>query len=294
QFREIVARTAEEMNIPLDVHCHNDRGLAVVNSIMGLLGGAKNFDVTVMGIGERCGIADLATSVENLESLYGVKTGADFRRIPQLYNYLSAVSGIPIHPFHPIVGVFARTHKAGTHQKAVLKCPETYETIDFSKYGLERLYEFGAMQSKELIEVLLDEYDIEQSVKSKIVDRVRSISMEKGRDLRLPEVWSIIQEETGKPVKTKPGFTGSIGDAVVFLKVKPGHGEQDIVENIRKLLVKYNMPFRIREITGYWDYLIDIKDVPNTSLLDNITQNIRCLSPGIEETSTSIVFDEFR
>ncbi|MEM1569440.1 MAG: hypothetical protein QXM89_01530 [Candidatus Bathyarchaeia archaeon] len=294
QFREILAEASEEIDIPLDVHCHNDRGLAVVNSIMGLLGGARSFDVTVMGIGERCGIADLVTSVENLESLYGVKTGVDFKKIPQLYSYLSAISGIPINPFHPIVGVFARTHKAGTHQKAVLKCPETYETIDFSKYGLERLYEFGAMQSKELIEVLLSEYDIDQAVKSKIVDIIRTISMEKGRDLRLSEVWNIIQEETGKPVKTKPGFSVSIGDAIIFVKVKPGHSEQDVVEGIRKLLAKYNVPFRIREITGYWDYIIDIKDVSSTGLLDSITQSVRSLSLGIEETSTSIVFDEFK
>lgn len=293
-FRDMIAKVVEEIGIPIDVHCHNDRGLAVVNSIMGLMGGATSFDVTVMGIGERCGIADLATAVENLETLYGVETGVNFKEIPKLYSYVSAVTGIPIHPFHPIVGVFARTHKAGTHQKAVLRCPETYETIDFSKYGFERLYEFGAMQSKELLEHLLSGYDIAPEAKFKIIDRIRSVSMEKGRALRLPEVWSIIEAETGKPVKLKTGFSGSIGDAVIFLKVRPGCDEQDLIERIRKLLTKHNLPFRIREITGYWDYLVDVKDIKSTELLDDITREIRSWGLGVEETSTSIVFDEFR
>lgn len=294
RFRDMIAKVVEEVDIPIDVHCHNDRGLAVVNSIMGLMGGATSFDVTVMGIGERCGIADLVTAVENLETLYGIKTGVNFREIPRLYNYVSAVTGIPIHPFHPIVGVFARTHKAGTHQKAVLKCPETYETIDFSKYGLERLYEFGAMQSKELLDYLLSGYDIPQDAKSKIIDKIRSVSIEKGRALRLSEVWSIIEEETGRPVKVKMGLLESIGDAVIFLKVRPGCDEQDLIERIRKLLTKYNLPFRIREITGYWDYLVDVKDVSSTELLDDITREIRSWGLGVEETSTSIVFDEFK
>jgi len=293
-FRALISRLVKEVRIPVDLHCHNDRGLAVANSISGLKAGATGVNAAVLGLGERCGIADLATVVENLETLYGVDTGVDFKVLPRLYEYVSAVSGIPIPPGHPIVGLFAHTHKAGTHQKAVLQAPDTYETIDWSKYGLEREYEFGAMQSKELIDKLLESYTLSAEVKNHIVEAIRDLSMMKGRPLRLPEVWRIIAEETGLSLVSKSTLEGGLGDAVVFLRVRPSCDEQDLIKLIRKEFMKHTIPVRVRDITGDWDFIVDAKGVTSLEQLDEITGHIRKGNKDILETSTSIVFDEYR
>ncbi|RJX16020.1 homoaconitate hydratase [Candidatus Bathyarchaeota archaeon] len=294
-FKKLMKILTKNVEVSFDVHCHNDRGLAVANSIAGLEGGATGVHVSVMGLGERCGIADLATLLDNLETLYGVETKVNFREIPKLYQYVSAVSGIPIPPNLPILGLFARTHKAGTHQKSVLKCPETYETINWEKYGLEREFEFGAMQSKELVEKILEGYNISEETKLKIVDRIRDFSMSRGRPLRKPEVFRIIQEETGFSPTIFPSIRGEEQiDALIFIKVKPSCDELNLIKNLRKIFSDYSIPVRIRDIAGNWDFILDVKGVKNPKLLDQITREIRIKNSDILETSTSIVFDEYK
>jgi 2-isopropylmalate synthase len=292
-FRGLIARLVETLEIPVDLHCHNDRGLAVANSIAGLKGGARSVNVAVMGIGERCGIADLATLVENLESLYGVETGVDFKRLPELYAYTSAVTGFAIPPNSPIMGIYARTHKAGSHQKAVLQDPDTYETIDWSKYGLEREYEFGAMQSKELVYKLLEGHSISDDQKMKVVNRIRDISMEKGRPLRYSEVWRLIEQETGARIALSKEH-GNFINAIVFMKVKPSCDEGNLIKLIRKTFMEESVPIIIKDMTGDWDFILDIRGLKSLQQLDRLTDRIRRENRDILETNTNIVFDEYR
>ncbi len=294
KFKKLMETLTENVKVPFDVHCHNDRGLAVANSIAGLEGGATGVHVSVMGLGERCGIADMATLLDNLETFYGVETKVNFKEMPKLYHYVSAVSGIPIPPNLPIHGMFARIHKAGTHQKSVLRCPETYETINWEKYGLKREFEFGAMQSKELIEMFLEGQNVSEDVKRRIVERIRDFSMVRGRPLRRVEVLRIIHEETG----ISPSLLSHVGDeeidALIFIKVKPSCDELDLIKSIRKIFMEYAVPVRIRDIAGNWDFVLDVKGVKNPKLLDQITREIRLKSRDIIETSTSMVFDEYK
>lgn len=292
-FMKIIARLVEEIDVPVDLHCHNDRGLAVVNSLEGLKGGARSVNVAVMGIGERCGIADLAAVIENLESLYNVKTGVDFKRLPELYAYVSAVTGMIIPPSTPIMGVYARTHKAGTHQKAVLNDPNTYETIDWAKYGLEREYEFGAMQSKELIYRLMEGHQVDDYLKQKIVNGIREVSMAKGRPLRRPEVWRLIELETGVRISSSSNPGASI-NAIILMKTKPSCDEQDLIKAIRKAFLAEAVSITIRDVTGDWDFILDARGVKSFAQLDSLTDKIRRENGDILETSTSIVFDEYR
>ncbi|MFQ5997764.1 MAG: LeuA family protein [Candidatus Bathyarchaeia archaeon] len=293
EFRELISTLKDSVRVPIDVHCHNDRGLAVANSIGGLIMGATGVHVTVLGLGERCGIADLATLVENLESLYGFDTGVRMDKLYHLYNYVAAAAGIPFSPNQPIVGLFARTHKAGEHQKSVVRCPETYETIQWQKYGLHREYEYGAMQSKELVEHLSNELDVEDQIKNVIVEKIRSISMTKGRQLRRPEVWKIIEETTGKTPQVETVYGGeNVVDAIIFIKVRPSCDELTLINKIRQRFLEHAIPIRVRDIAGDWDFIVDAKSV-DPAVLDNITAGIR-KDRNILETSTSIVFDEYK
>jgi len=293
-FTSFVKGLVERVRVPVDVHCHNDRGLATANAIAGLRGGATGVHVSVLGLGERCGITDLATLIENLEALYGVETGVDFKRIPRLYQLVSAISGIPIHPSHPILGSFARVHKAGEHQKSVLRCPETYETIDWEKYGLRREYEFGAMQSKELVEGLLSQTGVPAERRRGIVERIRELSMAKARPLRLPEVYRVIEEQAGVALPPMPAGSEEGLDALIFIKVRPSCDELELMKGIRRKFLEHNIPIRIRDIAGGWDFVIDAKGIQNPRLLDEITRQIRRENHDILETSTSIVFDEYK
>lgn len=294
KFKKLMEILTENVKVPFDVHCHNDRGLAVANSIAGLEGGATGVHVSVMGLGERCGIADMATLLDNLETFYGIDTKVNFKEMPKLYQYVSAVSGIPIPPNLPIHGVFARIHKAGTHQKSVLRCPETYETIRWEKYGLKREFEFGAMQSKEIIEMFLEGKNVSENVKRRIVERIRDFSMIRGRPLRRIEVLRIIYEETGISPTLLSQAKDEEVDALIFIKVKPSCDELDLIKNIRKVFMKYAIPVSIRDIAGNWDFVLDVKSIKNSRLLDQITREIRLKSRDIIETSTSVVFDEYK
>ncbi|MCS7113639.1 MAG: hypothetical protein NZ955_06785 [Candidatus Bathyarchaeota archaeon] len=288
-FYEIISKLVESVSIPVDVHCHNDRGLAVANSIAALKAGARYVNVAVMGLGERCGIADMASLVENLETLYGVDTGVNFKMIPNLYRYVSAVTGIPIHLQHPIVGRFARIHKAGTHQKTVLRSPDAYETIDWDKYGLQREYEFGAMQSKELVNHLLSGFDVSEDKKLEIVEEIRRRSMRFKRPLRVSEVWRIIEEETGISMKVHEEYF----DAIIFVKTKPSIDEESFLRMLREYLLEVEITGTIYEVTGLWDYIVYLKDVKGNPQLDEVTAKIRRM-PAVIDTSTSIVFEEYR
>jgi isopropylmalate/homocitrate/citramalate synthase len=293
-FKAIIKTLTSNIKVPVDVHCHNDRGLALANAIEGLKGGATGVHVSVAGLGERVGIVDLAVFADNLETFYGVDTGVDFREIPRLYSYVAAVSGIPVPPIFPIMGSFARIHKAGIHQKAVLKDPATYETIDWSKYGLEREFEFGAMQSKRLVEILLDGLNLPNEVKEAIVEEIRERSMVKGRSLKRSEVRRLIEEKTGLTLVDRFFRAGEEVDALIFLKVKPACDELTLIKSIRECFMKHGIPVRIRDIAGNWDFIIDVKGIPDPTLLDKITGEIRRRNKDVLETSTSIVFDEYK
>jgi isopropylmalate/homocitrate/citramalate synthase len=231
----------------------------------------------------------MAALVENLETLYGVDTGVDFKMIPKLYRYISAITGIPIHPQHPIVGRFARIHKAGTHQKTVLKAPDAYETIDWSKYGLQREYEFGAMQSKELVSYLLEGFDIPDDRKLAVVEEIRHRSMRFKRSLRISEVWRIIEEKIGISMKIRDEYF----DAIIFVKTKPSADEESFLRMLREYLLEADLTWTIYEVTGLWDYIVYLKDVKGNPQLDEVTSKIRRM-PAVIDTSTSIVFEEYR
>jgi len=76
--------------------------------------------------------------------------------------------------------------------------------------------------------------------------------------------------------------------------VKPSCDELNLIKNLRKIFSDYSIPVRIRDIAGNWDFILDVKGVKNPKLLDQITREIRIKNSDILETSTSIVFDEYK
>ena len=112
----------------LSVHTHNDQGGAVAAAEMAVLAGAERVEGTLLGHGERTGNMDLVTFALNLKSR-GVEPGLDFRRLPEIVEFIEEVSGISVHPRAPYAGELVFTAFSGTHQDAIRKGLAQQEAI---------------------------------------------------------------------------------------------------------------------------------------------------------------------
>ncbi len=121
------------------VHCHDDLGLAVANSLAAVAAGARQVECTINGIGERAGNAALEEVVMALHTrhdTYGARTGIDTTRLYRSSRLLTAITGIAVQPNKAIVGENAFAHEAGIHQHGVLMNRATYEIMQPQDIGL--------------------------------------------------------------------------------------------------------------------------------------------------------------
>jgi 2-isopropylmalate synthase len=127
-----VASVTRQFGIEFAVHCHNDTGCAIANTIAAVQNGATIVEGTINGYSERCGIADLCTVIPNLQIKLGYQCIPDdkLKHLTRLSVEVADLLQADVPKFHPYVGQFAFTHKAGVHVDAFLKHPQTYEHID--------------------------------------------------------------------------------------------------------------------------------------------------------------------
>jgi len=151
----LVKMVREAVDVPLDVHCHNDLGFALANSMAGLEAGADQVHVTINGIGERTGIPSLAEVTMAL-ICQGVKLKVRIDMLEELSQFVASYSGIPISDFAPIVSKNAFRHKSGTHISAILQNPATYEPFPPKLVGNTRRVVFGESSGKHAAAFLLD------------------------------------------------------------------------------------------------------------------------------------------
>ncbi len=132
----------------IDVHCHNDLGLALANALAGVDAGADQIHVTIDGIGERNGIPALAEVAVILTMLYRCRDDLRLDMLRDLSRLIEQYTGIKTPESKPIVGDSAFKHKAGTHLAAVLRDPRAYEIIDPRSVGNRRRIVFGELAGK--------------------------------------------------------------------------------------------------------------------------------------------------
>jgi len=120
---ELVARLVtlarEATGLPVGIHCHNDFGLVVANTLAGVNAGAEIVDVAVNGLGDRAGNAPLEEVVAALELLYGIETGVELGSLTELSRLFARAAGRPLHPHKPITGPAAFVHTLPTHKAAI-------------------------------------------------------------------------------------------------------------------------------------------------------------------------------
>ena len=125
--------------VDLSVHCHNDLGLAVANSLAAIRAGATQAECTINGIGERAGNAaleEIVMAIATRQDFYGFTTNIDTKQIYNSSRLISAITGVPVQPNKAIVGKNAFAHEAGIHQHGVLANKKTYEIMTPESIGL--------------------------------------------------------------------------------------------------------------------------------------------------------------
>ncbi|MDP4090396.1 MAG: citramalate synthase, partial [Bacillota bacterium] len=137
---KIVSEVAVFIDTPLGIHCHNDIGTAVANSLEGILNGASMVQGTINGYGERCGNANLVSIIPTLKLKLGRESECDknLGEITGLSRYISEIANMSPNPKAPYVGNSAFAHKGGMHIDAVLKNPESFEHIKPELVGNSR------------------------------------------------------------------------------------------------------------------------------------------------------------
>lgn len=142
QFGELVGELIERIpnsdQAVFSVHCHNDLGLAVANSLLAVRHGARQVECTINGLGERAGNASLeeiVMAVRTRQDVFDCDTDIDTTQIVPTSRLVSSVTGFPVQPNKAIVGANAFAHESGIHQDGVLKYRETYEIMRAQDVG---------------------------------------------------------------------------------------------------------------------------------------------------------------
>ncbi|SEK41288.1 2-isopropylmalate synthase [Atopomonas hussainii] len=135
---QLLARIPNADKAIFSVHCHNDLGLAVANSLAAVVAGARQVECTINGLGERAGNASLeeiVMAIKTRKDLLGVHTNIDTPHILSTSRLVSGITGFPVQPNKAIVGANAFAHESGIHQDGVLKHRETYEIMSAQDVG---------------------------------------------------------------------------------------------------------------------------------------------------------------
>src|SRR5438067_8356898 len=186
--------------VVLSVHCHDDLGLAVANSLAGVSAGARQVECAVNGLGERAGNASLEEIVMLLHtrnSSLGLATGVNTREIARTSRLVSRLTGYQVQPNKAIVGRNAFAHESGIHQDGVLKKRETYEIMDATTIGLEtNAIVLGKHSGRHALRKALEElgYQVEGAALNAAFKRFKDVADKKKKVTAL-DLEAIVSDE---------------------------------------------------------------------------------------------------
>jgi len=186
---KMVSENIDLSRSSIDVHCHNDVGLALANALAGCEAGADQIHTTIDGLGERTGIPTLAETAVALTLIYKVPNNFRLHLLRDLSRTISEYTKIPTPESKPIVGDSAYKHKAGTHLAAILRNPSAYEILEPKIVGNRRKIVFGELAGKNGAAYLLSLLGLETS-------KAEAEKMAKGlKELRMGDILELYLDE---------------------------------------------------------------------------------------------------
>lgn len=176
------------------VHCHNDRGLALANALDGYFAGAEIIDASVLGLGERAGIVDLATITAMLAQLESEHERWDLKQLVPLYQMVSKFAQVPIPINFPITGENAFKHCAGVHTHAAQINPLHYQSLDPAPFGRQMEIALDHMSGISSLRYALSKIgveDLDKELMNLVLERVKEVGRT-GRTVALDELSMIV------------------------------------------------------------------------------------------------------
>lgn len=265
----------------IGVHCHNDFGLAVANSLAALRSGANQVHATVNGIGERAGNASLEEIAVALKVMYGVEIGVRTEMLHDASQLVSRLTGVIVQPNKAIVGENAFAHESGIHTHAVLKDPLTYESIRPEMVGAARRIVSGKHSGSHGIRKSLEDMGLSPNGRefAEIVQQVKGIG-DSGKRITDADLFDIGQRAMGMQVEAplkleefivvtgnKITPTASVKLALngdTFLEAATGNGPVDATLNAVAKAINPEQrahldTYHVEAITGGTDAVVNVE-----------------------------------
>ena len=156
----VIKELIEQTGLEVEMHTHNDFGMAVANAIAGIHAGATWVNVTVGGLGERAGNAALEEVVMALKYVEGLDLEFDTKRFHEVVHYVMTAAGRTVPAWKPVVGSNVFTHESGIHVDGIIKNPKTYEVFAPEEVGCERQIVVGKHSGSRTVELKFSQYGI--------------------------------------------------------------------------------------------------------------------------------------
>ena len=195
-IKQNIETIVKNTSFNVEMHTHNDFGMATANALAGVVGGANYIGVTVNGLGERAGNAALEEVLMASKYVYGYEVDVDTKMFKEVSEYVSKASGRELPAWKAIVGSNMFRHESGIHADGAIKNPENYEAFDPSEVGLERQIIIGKHSGKAALINKFKEYDIEleKELADDVLYKVRDLSVKLKRALFDKELVQIYKD----------------------------------------------------------------------------------------------------
>lgn len=196
---ENIKKLHEAVDIEIEMHTHDDFGMATANALAGIKAGANYVGVTVLGLGERAGNAPLEEVVMALKHIYGIDLNFKTDMFVETAEYVSRASGRELPAWKAIVGSNMFAHESGIHADGALKNPKTYEAFQPEEVGLERQIVIGKHSGTASLRAKFLEYGIHltQHQAEELLPRVRAAAVDLKRTLFDKELIYIYEDYFG-------------------------------------------------------------------------------------------------
>ena len=204
----LIKKIREEISLPISVHCHNDFGLAVANSLGAIEGGAQQIHCTINGLGERAGNAALEEVELSLKMIYGINTNIKTEKLTEISNLVSKLTGIKCQVNKAVVGENAFAHESGIHAHGVLAHALTYEPIPPEIVGQRRKIILGKHTGSHAIESKLKDLgfkvgeNLTEEQFKEIVNRIKDMG-DKEKRITDNDVIAIVEDLTKRTLKSE-------------------------------------------------------------------------------------------
>jgi len=251
RIEEVIKEVKKALSLShFGIHCHNDLGLAVINSLIGIKEGCIHIQGTINGYGERCGNANLITiiGILQLKMGYNVISSKKLKELTEVSRFVSEVSNLTHQNNQPFVGSSAFAHKGGVHIDAVIKNPTCYEHIDPVLVGNKRKFLVSELSGKSTLVLKAKELEFDLDKKSKETKRLHKLLQElekQGYQFEAAEASFklLLQKELKKYKK----FFDLLGFRVI---VERREDDKLISEATVKLKVKGKLEYTVSEGDG--------------------------------------------